>query len=73
MAKYNFQSAMDKIDRMVTSGRAKKYYNRVKGLIKGGSNLFNDVKSDVSNPAMGKRRRHRKRSTPKMGRRRRRR
>lgn len=72
MAKYSIKSAIEKIDRVINSGRAGKYYNRAKGLLKGGSNLFNDIKSDYSNPAMGKRRRGR-RSTPKMGRRRRRR
>lgn len=64
MAKYNFKSALEKIGRVVGSGRGADYFKRAKS-------LFTDVKNDYSNPAMGKRRR--KRSTPKMGRRRRRR
>lgn len=62
MAKYNFKSALEKIGRVVKSGRGLDYFRRAKS-------LFSDVKNDYSNPAMGKRRR---RSTPKMGRRRRR-
>jgi len=73
MAKYNFKSAINKIDRLITSGRAGKYYDRAKRMFKDGSAFVNDIKNDYSNPAMGKKRRHRKRSTPKMGRRRRRR
>lgn len=65
MAKYNLKSAIEKIGRVFTSGRGMDYFRRAKG-------LYNDVKNDYSNPAMGKRRKGR-RSTPKMGRRRRRR
>lgn len=72
MVKYDLKSALGKLERVVSSGRAGNYYNRAKGLFQGGKSLFNDIKSDYSNPAMGKRRRKR-RSTPKMGRRRRRR
>ena len=72
MAKYDLKSAIDKIGRVFSSGRAANYFNRAKGLYEGGKSLYNDAKNDYSNPAMGRRRRKR-RSTPKMGRRRRRR
>jgi hypothetical protein len=68
---YNLKSALAKLERVVSSGRAGNYYNRAKGLFQGGKSLYNDIKGDYSNPAMGKKRR--RRSTPKMGRRRRRR
>lgn len=73
MAKYNLKSAIDKITRVVGSGRAANYFNKAKELFKGGSALYRDVKNDYSNPSMGRRKRKGKRSTPKMGRRRRRR
>lgn len=72
MVKYNFKSAIDKIGRVVGSGRGANYFNKAKQLFEGGRGLYNDIKNDYSNPAMGRRRRKR-RSTPKMGRRRRRR
>lgn len=58
MAKYNFKSALSKIGRVIGSGRGMDYFKRAKS-------LFEDVKNDYSNPAMGRKRR--RRSTPKMG------
>jgi hypothetical protein len=72
MAKYNLKSALSKIERVFTSGRAGKYYDTAKRIFNNAKALGQDVANDYSNPAMGKRRR-RRRSTPKMGRRRRRR
>lgn len=69
---YNLKSALQKIERVFTSGRAGKYYTNAKKIFNDAKNLGKDVQNDYSNPAMGKRRRKR-RSTPKMGRRRRRR
>ena len=66
MAKYNFKTALEKIGRVVGSGRGMDYFKRAKG-------LFDDVKNDYSNPAMGKRKGRKRRSIPKMGRRKRRR
>lgn len=68
---YNLKSALQKIERVFTSGRAGKYYTNAKRIFNDAKNLGKDVKNDYSNPAMGKRRR--RKSTPKMGRRRRRR
>lgn len=68
---YNLKSALKKIERVFTSGRAGKYYNSAKRIFNDAKALGNDVKHDYSNPAMGKKRK--RRSTPKMGRRRRRR
>ena len=62
MVKYNLQSAFNKIKNLITSGRGVDYVKR-------GVSLFNDIKNDYSNPAMGKRGKKR-RSTPKMGKRR---
>ena len=73
MAAYNLKSALAKIGRVVGSGRGVNYFNRAKQLFEGGQGLFNDVKNDYSNPAMGRRKRKAKRSTPKMGKRKRRR
>ena len=68
---YNLKSALQKIERVFTSGRAGKYYTNAKRIFNDAKNLGKDVQNDYSNPAMGKRRR--RKSTPKMGRRRRRR
>ena len=57
---YNFQTALQKIGRVIKSGRGEKYFNRAKG-------LFDDIAKDYSTPSMGKKRRR------KSGKRRRRR
>jgi hypothetical protein len=57
MARYNFKTALEKLGRVVTSGRGMNYFNRA-------SSLYKDIKNDYSNPAMGRRK---KRSTPRMG------
>lgn len=67
---YTFQSGLDKIGRVITSGRLADYVKR-------GSGLYNDIKNDISNPAMGKKhkrkhhKKHYKKSTPHMGKKRR--
>jgi len=64
MVKYSLKGAIGKIGRVISSGRGLDYFKRAQG-------LFSDIKNDYSNPAMGGRKRRRRKSTPKMGRRRR--